>query len=616
MRRIALLVLTLAILPACTGGSSSVPSSSAGFPTSSSSSLMAGTQPSTTTFSGVSAGPGGVSITGSLTLPATTSGSGSMAAFLSAVLPSSTPALSSVTRRPAAIGAAGIAAVAYVTLVSSSSLSFSSTPAFTFTLSRAPCSGCSEYVAFYDPTNVSAGWTTLAQATVSGSTVSFAGIQQSTTYTAGQSYVYALFTISASTTVTQSVIPCSNVQDLRSLGTSLAQVTNSSTHDTMEYTIIGDGALSSDVLVMFPGTGQIMTGWPVQLLTNATYSPLITKSVTYDPLEDGSVSLCHDYRIVLFDYPGVGLTSINGSVTRDMIASDVDAMLNDATKRFGISTNVVDPVGWSEGTGNALKYAVLSPVARPSRTIHNVILIAAHGGGSLQAQVGPDSASCVTTMFGASLTATGSLKNQLDALLTEMIFPFVGQTATNSGTNSGCTATVTSTTVTLSITPDCEILNHCLGFIASSIVDMKTYPWSLTNGIDTAVYTNERQSSNDYDVAYCSGVGSNFTSTGCTSYGTIQMSTQNGGVCKTDTSNTNVPVSSSCDSLTISGRMVVINGFEDLLTQWTYGKALVDAYVRQGAGSDSLQTYPGSAGHGVMIQHPLWTQTQMFTAMQ
>jgi hypothetical protein len=94
------------------------------------------------------------------------------------------------------------------------------------------------------------------------------------------------------------------------------------------------------------------------------------------------------------------------------------------------------------------------------------------------------------------------------------------------------------------------------------------------------------------------------------------MSVQNGGVCKTDTSNTNVPVSSSCDSLTMTGKMTVINGFEDLLTQWTYGKALVDAYVRQGASGANLQTYTGSAGHGVMIQHPLYTQQQISTAMQ
>ncbi len=414
-----------------------------------------------------------------------------------------------------------------------------------------------------------------------------------------------------------SVVPCSAIEDLRSLGPSLAQVTNPATNDTMEYTIIGDGAVSNDVLVMFPGTGQILTGWPVQMLTNSTYSPLITKSAAYDPLEDGAVSLCHDYRIALFDYPGVGLTPINGNVTRDMIASDVDAMLNDATTRFGISTNVVDPVGWSLGTTNAEKYAVLSPVSRPTRTIHNVILIAAGPGGSQQAQVGGDSASCVTTMFDASVTATGSLKNQLDATLTSMIFPYIGQTQAQSGTTSGCTATVTSSTVTLNVTPDCGILNHCLEYLAASIIDMNTTPWSITSGIDSAEYINERELSNDFDVAYCSGAGPNFTSTGCTAFGTVKMSLENGGVCESDTTNPDIPVASSCAPLHISGRFTVINGYEDLLTQWTYGKAVVDAYAQQlGASKAVLKTYPGAAGHGVMIQHPLWTQTEMAAAMQ
>jgi len=371
------------------------------------------------------------------------------------------------------------------------------------------------------------------------------------------------------------------------------------------------------VLVMFPGTGQILTGWPVQMLTNSTYSPLIAKSVAYDPLEDGAISLCHNYRIALFDYPGVGLTPINGKVTRDMIASDADAMLNDAASRYGISTNVVDSVGWSLGTTNAEKFAVLSPVSRPARTIHNVILIAAGPGASEQAQVGPDSASCVTSMFDASLTATDSLKNQLDATLTEMIFPYIGQAQSQSGTTSGCTATVTSTSVNLSVTPDCGILNHCLEYIAGSIVDMNTYPWSITSGIDSAVYANERELSNDFDVAYCSGAGPNFTSTGCSAYGTVKMSVQNGGICKTDTSNPDVPVASSCAPLTISGRLTVLNGYEDLLTQWTYGKAVVDAYAQQyGSSKAVLQTYPGLAGHGVMVQHPLWTQTEMAAAMQ
>lgn len=411
------------------------------------------------------------------------------------------------------------------------------------------------------------------------------------------------------------VIPCSQIQDLRALGSSLSYVQNPRTGDTMEYTIIGDGALSNDVLVMFPGTGQILTGWPVQMLTNSTYSPKIANSIAYDPLEDGPVSLCHDYRIALFDYPGVGNTPLNGNVTRDMMSSDVDAMLTDASVKYNISTSVIDSVGWSLGTANATKFAVLSSAANPARKIHNVILVAAGTGGSLQAQVGNNSASCVTSMFAASLTATGLVSDEIKADLTELIFPYTGQTQTQNGTNSGCTATVTSSGVNLSVSPDCGVLNHCLVFLAGSIIDLNTYPWSITKGIDDAVYTQERELSNDFDTAYCSGGGPNFTSTGCTAFGKVEMSVQNGGVCKTDTSNPDVPVASSCAPITMTGKLTVINGYEDLLTQWTYGQALVNGYAQLGI-KTNLQTFPGAAGHGVMIQHPEWTQDQIFAAMQ
>lgn len=419
--------------------------------------------------------------------------------------------------------------------------------------------------------------------------------------------------VSPPAAATASVVPCSQITELRDLGKSLSTVTNAKTGDTMEYTIVGDGAVSNDVLVMFPGTGQIMTGWPLQMLTNSTYSPKIKDSISYDALEDGPVSLCHDYRIALFDYPGVGETKITGSVTRDMISSDVDAMLNDAATRYQIPTNVVDPVGWSLGTTNALKYAMLSPASNPSRKIHNVILISAGAGGSLQGQVGNNSAPCILSMLDAAVTATGSLENQLKLDASELIFPYIGQTQAQNGTNSGCTATVSGGTLSLSVTPDCGVLNHCIAYLAGSIVDMNTYPWSITKGIDDTNYTQERELSNDFDVASCSGAGPNFTSTGCTAYATIKMSVLNGGLCKTDTSNPDAPVASSCAPLTMTGKITALDGYEDVFTQYTYDQALIAAYGPLGR---AASIYPGAAGHGLMIQHPLWTQTEMHAAMQ
>jgi hypothetical protein len=63
----------------------------------------------------------------------------------------------------------------------------------------------------------------------------------------------------------------------------------------------------------------------------------------------------------------------------------------------------------------------------------------------------------------------------------------------------------------------------------------------------------------------------------------------------------------------------VINGLEDLYIQHTYGKELVTAYRRMfGRNRASLVPYPGpaGAGHGVLLQHPTWTQEQIFEAIR
>lgn len=411
------------------------------------------------------------------------------------------------------------------------------------------------------------------------------------------------------------VVPCGAISDLRNLGPALSYVTNPRTGDTVEYTIIGDAAVSNDIILMFPGTGQIMTGWPVQMLTNVKYSPLIATTAAFDPLEDGAVSLCHDYRIALFDFPGVGNTPLSPALTRDGIASDADAMLDDAATRYQIPTNVVDSAGWSLGTTDAEKYAVLMPPSNPKRTLHNVILISAGPGGSEQGIVGPNSASCVSSMFTASLSSSGALEAQLKLTLSELIFPYIGQTQTQNGTNSGCTATVANNTLTLNVTPDCTALDHCTTYLAGQVVDSLSFPWSITKGLDDGVYAEQRQLSHDFDVAYCSGGGPNFTSTGCTAFAPVEGTPLNGGICKTDASNPDLPVPTACDPIKLTGTLSVINGYQDLLTQWTYGQALVNAYKQAGYEAN-LYTYPGSAGHGVMVQHPLWTQTQIYNAMQ
>ncbi len=384
----------------------------------------------------------------------------------------------------------------------------------------------------------------------------------------------------------------------------------------LEYLVMGDGARSNDVLVMFPGTGQILSGWPVQLLTNSRYSPEIVNAPAYRRSEDGNVSLCHDYRIVLFDYPGVGQSPYAASATRDAVASDVDAILADTQRKYGVSTTVVDLAGWSLGTSFALKYALLSPVARPARTIHNVILYAAGPGGSEQAQPGMNSAACIVALFGAALSARGSLGATIDKDLSALIFPYKGQRRNQNGTKSGCTATVSSDAVALNVALDCTTVNGCKQYIADNAGAVNIYPWSITRGADANVYALQRAQANDWGVAYCSKGGPNFTSAKCTAYGKLGQSLSNGGICRTDTSNPDKPVSTGCVSLTISGKVTLVDGYEDLLVQWTYDKALADGLNRTHPNLASLVIYPGATGHGVLFEHPKWTQAQTLAAIQ
>jgi len=91
---------------------------------------------------------------------------------------------------------------------------------------------------------------------------------------------------------------------------------------------MGDAAMSEDVIVMFNGTGEIVPDWPIQMITNSKASPKIIETEAYDPLEDGLISICHDYRLIMFDYPGEGNSPLLGNVTFDDISNDVDAMLD------------------------------------------------------------------------------------------------------------------------------------------------------------------------------------------------------------------------------------------------------------------------------------------------
>jgi pimeloyl-ACP methyl ester carboxylesterase len=423
------------------------------------------------------------------------------------------------------------------------------------------------------------------------------------------------------------VVPCRDLRTLRELAGRLQTVTNTRTGQTVEYLVIGDGARSNQLLVFFNGTGQIVPDWPTQMITNSSTSPLITTTANYSPNEDSTHSLCHDYRLVFFDYPGVGLSPATTGVTFDQIANDVDAVLADVGQRYQIPTNNVSAIGWSNGTEAALKYSFLSPASNPSRTIDNSVLIAAKPGGGQSTQTNGNMAQCVDDAFNVLVEPSTSppLRDKLQENNYRLLYPFQGQQPYN-GPSSGCTVDINTTTntVVLSVTPGpCGVGSLCLSTEAEFAANRQTFPWSLTGGISQAVLVNERDRGSDWDTAYCPTAGPNFTSLGCTSIPSSPplISATNGGVCQTVSPPglPNQPISSQCVPLQIPGSVTVINGPQDLYIQYTYGAALVSGYQRQyGPQKANLVTYPGAdgAGHGILLQHPKFVQDNIFTALQ
>src|SRR5262249_52297784 len=119
---------------------------------------------------------------------------------------------------------------------------------------------------------------------------------------------------------------------------------------------------------------------------------------------------------------------------------------------------------------------------------------------------------------------------------------------------------------------------------------------------------------------YCAAAGADFTSQQCTCSETPDITSANGGVCQCHipSGEPQSPMCSNCVDLQNRNRVTVINGYEDLFIQWTYGQELGRAYGAQ-YGEDKAQivTYPGDdgAGHGILLQHPSWTQEQIYAAL-
>jgi subtilisin family serine protease len=179
--------------PGMPSGVSTTPASTTTTPPSgtagvtSTTSAAAGTSATTATFATIQAGYGGT-----VTLPGTSS-SGTAFLLLGTSNPNGVPAPTSNARLPKTIGGV-LTTLAYISFTTNAPLTFSTWPALTFVLpSNLSLHGSSLYLAFYNPVNSAAGWSTLAgPATVTGSQVAFASVPGPITLSAGPTYEFAL----------------------------------------------------------------------------------------------------------------------------------------------------------------------------------------------------------------------------------------------------------------------------------------------------------------------------------------------------------------------------------------------------------------------------------------
>jgi streptogramin lyase len=200
------LTLVAMLSAGCSGGSSTVPRGGGG-PATATPAPTAVPLPASATAS-IPVGPAGVSASlgpvlggysSTITVPAA-SGAAAVAVTFSATQPGGTPAVQTVKRRARSIGGTSVAAVAFVTMTSSATVTLGAAPSFSFTLPAGSANlGQISYVALYDPTaSPQAGWTTFeGPGTVNGTTITFTASSASVQLTAGVTYDLVLFTVAS-----------------------------------------------------------------------------------------------------------------------------------------------------------------------------------------------------------------------------------------------------------------------------------------------------------------------------------------------------------------------------------------------------------------------------------
>ncbi|MBV8642536.1 MAG: S8 family serine peptidase [Candidatus Eremiobacteraeota bacterium] len=159
--------------------------------------MVSSAGPSTVTFDTI---PGG--ITASLTMPATTSGSATFTATLTAAPPNGVPVVSDVRRRPRTVGGT-LTPIAYVTITSTASVTFPSTPGASVTVPSA--ASPYGYLGYFDPANTSQSnnWEAIGgAATFVGGKFTFSNSDANYTIASGTTATFAFFSSNALVAVT------------------------------------------------------------------------------------------------------------------------------------------------------------------------------------------------------------------------------------------------------------------------------------------------------------------------------------------------------------------------------------------------------------------------------
>jgi Subtilase family len=285
-------------------------------------------------------------ITASVTMPKTTGASATLTATLSATPPSGVPTVSDNARRPATIGGT-LTPIAYVSVSSSASVSFSLTPGVVVTpAGTVPTYG---YLAAYDS---SQGWIAVAGATTQvGGSFTFAPIGASYTVALGTNYVLAVF---ASATLV-AVTPPGNTDPI----TCSAYAVQANGNGRLPQSSAGQAAVTSNRLYVTrradDRTASSMRNSVAALRTVSLggENGLVHEAITLPPGADAATAAAQ-LRTVS------GVVDV-APVHRRFISSDAAANdpLLDTSKQWYLTKTNVDPGAWALSHGTGIKVAVI-----------------------------------------------------------------------------------------------------------------------------------------------------------------------------------------------------------------------------------------------------------------